>query len=538
MYACLSLPVPPSAPPDVSGALEAVAREFSPRVEVHKPGLVTLDIAGLGRLLGTPEEIARELQDAGAARRLPASVAVAATRSAAMLLAVGKPGLTVVPPGEERRRLAPMPLACLLRVFPRERQDAGRMFDVLHRWGLKTLGDLARLPAAALSARIGQEGLAWQRLARGEDLQPLIAMPPAQPIEEQVELDWPVEGLEPLSFVLARLFEPMAERLERLDQAATVLHATFRLTSREIVTRTLQLPAALRDPKVLRTLILLHLEAHPLGDGVDRVAIRVETAQARVTQFSLLGRAMPLPEQLAPLLARLAALVGERRVGAPALVDSHRPGAFTMAPFGPSSRSAPASHAVARRKQGAGGGGRFDPRSQVPAMAQAAERSPVYGGALSPAGGGAGEVGSGTRAPQPGAEPPSRSAGEVDGGQWAVGSGNAGAGGGGCRLPRVALRRFRLPLPARVAVKDGRPVRVTTERHGLEGGMVESAAGPWRTSGEWWRVPDARVQVTPSHWLAVGWNRDEWDVALSDGGVYRIYRDRSRDRWFVDGIVD
>jgi protein ImuB len=36
----------------------------------------------------------------------------------------------------------------------------------------------------------------------------------------------------------------------------------------------------------------------------------------------------------------------------------------------------------------------------------------------------------------------------------------------------------------------------------------------------------------------VAWNRDEWDVNLSDGGVYRIYRDRERDRWFVDGVID
>jgi hypothetical protein len=35
-----------------------------------------------------------------------------------------------------------------------------------------------------------------------------------------------------------------------------------------------------------------------------------------------------------------------------------------------------------------------------------------------------------------------------------------------------------------------------------------------------------------------GWNRDEWDVALSDGAVYRIYRDRSNERWFVEGILD
>ena len=34
------------------------------------------------------------------------------------------------------------------------------------------------------------------------------------------------------------------------------------------------------------------------------------------------------------------------------------------------------------------------------------------------------------------------------------------------------------------------------------------------------------------------WNRDEWDVALSDGAVYRIFRDRDTDGWFVDAIVD
>jgi hypothetical protein len=34
------------------------------------------------------------------------------------------------------------------------------------------------------------------------------------------------------------------------------------------------------------------------------------------------------------------------------------------------------------------------------------------------------------------------------------------------------------------------------------------------------------------------WNRDEWDVSLSDGAVYRVCRDRDADRWFIDAIVD
>jgi protein ImuB len=90
-----------------------------------------------------------------------------------------------------------------------------------------------------------------------------------------------------------------------------------------------------------------------------------------------------------------------------------------------------------------------------------------------------------------------------------------------------------------VNVREGRPARVTTDRRGLAGGWVETAAGPWRTSGDWWVLPEARLQaVGGGARPEVGWNRDEWDVALSDGALYRLYRDRDRDRWFVDGILD
>jgi protein ImuB len=478
MFACLFLSpavvVSSESEPD---ALEAAARAFSPRVEVHASHLVTLDIDGLRHLLGSPADIGRELLRDVQGRGCQAHVAVAAARTAAMLLAVARPGLTIVPPGDERRELAGLPLAVLAALhaivpdapgLPARRvprvKDAScpPILDLFRRWGLRTLGELATLPPAALSARIGQDGLRWQRLARGEDLEPLVARAPEPPIEERLELDWPVEGLEPLSFLLPRLLDPICERLERLDQAAVTLEATFRLATREEVARRLQLPAPMRDAKVLRTLLLLHLESYPLGGGIDRMVLRVEPAPARIVQFSLLSRAMPFPEQMATLLARLGALMGERRVGAPALVDSHRPGAFAMRSFSVSEPTA--GRSGARRP------------ASLPA--------PALDGPDTPPG------------------------------------------------PAVALRRFRLPVPARVLVQDGRPVRVTTERRGLEGGRVEAAAGPWRTSGEWWRVGD-EAGSGPK-----GWNRDEWDVALSDGAVYRVYRDRADERWFVAGILD
>ena len=99
--------------------------------------------------------------------------------------------------------------------------------------------------------------------------------------------------------------------------------------------------------------------------------------------------------------------------------------------------------------------------------------------------------------------------------------------GEGSPRPIVALRRFRVPIPARVRVEEGRPVRVWIDRRGYSGGQIAVAAGPWRTSGAWWDVTSSTA-----------WDRDEWDAALSDGSVCRLFHDRIADRWFLDGILD
>src|SRR5690606_20912606 len=93
------------------------------------------------------------------------------------------------------------------------RSAAGRAAAVwlatFRRWGLRSLGDLAALPPAELAARFGDAGPALQRVARGEDPEPLVPMAGDERFEETLPLDWPIEGLEPLSFVLARLFDPL-----------------------------------------------------------------------------------------------------------------------------------------------------------------------------------------------------------------------------------------------------------------------------------------------------------------------------------------
>ncbi len=86
---------------------------------------------------------------------------------------------------------------------------------------------------------------------------------------------------------------------------------------------------------------------------------------------------------------------------------------------------------------------------------------------------------------------------------------------------RLGFRVFRPALRAEVQASSGRPARVMTR--GIQGRVV-SLAGPWRACGDWW-APTA-------------WAREEWDVALEPGALYRLYRDLGSGAWFVDGCYD
>jgi protein ImuB len=318
-------------------ALQAIGRDFSPRIEACGDREVLVDLDGLERLIGDPPTIANELYRTAADRGLPICVAIAPTRIAARLLVHGSAtALTpiAIEPDEVCRALAGLPIHVLHVVAA----DADLL--TLRRWGLITLGDLAALPADAVAARLGQRGVAWQRFARGEDPGPLIPAVPEERFEQSLDLEWPIDSLEPLSFVLGRLMEPLSAHLERRDRAAAVLHVRLYLVkstdgTRAVHARSLELPAPIRDARTLRTLALLDLESHPPAAAVDRVVVAVDPTPGRVVQYSLLARPLPSAEQLSTLMARLTALMGEGRCGSPQEVDSWKPGAFAMKPFAP-----------------------------------------------------------------------------------------------------------------------------------------------------------------------------------------------------------
>ena len=85
------------------------------------------------------------------------------------------------------------------------------------------------------------------------------------------------------------------------------------------------------------------------------------------------------------------------------------------------------------------------------------------------------------------------------------------------RRSHLPLRIFRPSREVQVRLKQAVPLDLKGEEIC---GRVLQSAGPWRLEGEWWGEQALR--------------RDYYQVELTDGGIYRLYVDRSR--WFVDAI--
>jgi protein ImuB len=94
----------------------------------------------------------------------------------------------------------------------------------------------------------------------------------------------------------------------------------------------------------------------------------------------------------------------------------------------------------------------------------------------------------------------------------------------------LGFRVFRPPLRALVQAARGFPTEISAwGANRSVHGKITRAAGPWRTTGDWWRLDR--------------WARDEWDIAIESRGrasqaLYRIYRELGEGTWFVEGAYD
>ena len=306
-------------------ALLEACLSVSPRLEDAAPGLVHVDLDGLGRVFGDESELGRRLRRHAHAVGLQVRVGIASSRAAAGVAArLGSP-VHVLPPGAERAALAAVPLATL--------QWPAALAATFARWGLATLGDLAALPRAGVGAGLGPAGLAAHDRAAGVDRTPFRAWTPPPFWAEAQGLDWEITTVPALVPVLERVLTRLCARLAGAQLLIDVLEVRLTLGSGGLHARSVALAAPLGEAAPIVSLLALEIEAHPPPAAVTGVALSARVVPRRAAPGGLWQPPAPAPRDLATVLTRLTLLVGGANVGTPVVVDSHRPDDYTLAPF-------------------------------------------------------------------------------------------------------------------------------------------------------------------------------------------------------------
>ncbi len=91
----------------------------------------------------------------------------------------------------------------------------------------------------------------------------------------------------------------------------------------------------------------------------------------------------------------------------------------------------------------------------------------------------------------------------------------------------TALRIFRPPIVVTVNYQNDKPSHISSKKQNHIAGEVLWAAGPWRSSGDWWERDS--------------WVRDEWDIAVqakTEITLYRLIHELLRGKWLLEGSYD
>ncbi len=326
-----AMPRSEAAERSAAEAIADAAESVSPIVEPGENGCAWLDLSGLGRFYESEEEIASELMRRVQRVGMDAAVGIAANREIAHLAACCG-GIRVIPPRREREFIDWLPIDSLNLAA---REGGEELEATLARWGLKRLGDLARLDPDALGSRLGRRGIALVRLARGESQRPLHPRRRAEIFTESVELEYGVETLEPLVFIMRAILDRLVERLELRGLVAGDLLLTLGLADRRINTRRVAIAAPTNDVRAILTLINLSLESAPPDAPADAIRIEITPRVPRPAQADMFLPPAPAPDKLETSIARLAVLCGPDNVGMLAPDNGHRPEAVRLDAFQP-----------------------------------------------------------------------------------------------------------------------------------------------------------------------------------------------------------
>lgn len=295
------------------------ARRWTPRAAVSGPDGLWLDLSGVAHLFGGEQLMCRRIL--GFCERLgfTARIAVAGAAGAAHALArFGGGPVILCPPGGEAEAVAGFPLAAL-------RLD-GDMLATARRLGLERVGELIAMPRAPLRRRFGARLLTRLDQALGRAPEPFDPIVPEQPPAVLLRFLEPIATAEAIAEAAAEAVRRLVAKLGRSGLGVRRLLLLCERVDRDVQQVAVGLARATRDGGHLRRLLCAKIEKIEPGFGIERirlVAARVEPLAAQPIESALAGD-RPAPD-LAPLIDRLAARLGARRLYRQGALESDLP---------------------------------------------------------------------------------------------------------------------------------------------------------------------------------------------------------------------
>lgn len=299
---------------------------WTPDYEATLPGCCVLDLHRRRDVAGHEQAHGIKMREQLLRSELDARIGFAGNADLAMLATQGAQQVTVLrDENDEAGFLRDLPVS-VLRPTPDTQQ-------VLSLWGVRTLGSLIRLPRAEVTARLGREGrLLWDMAAGGRQRLLKLVRPPLD-FGAEMELEHPVECLEPLLFILRRMLQGLCERLADVWLVAASLLLTLRFEDRTEYQRELHVAEPSRDVELLFRVLHVHLDGLSAAAPIMFVALEIRPVRASGSQSQLFERALRDPNRFAETLTQLEALLGVGRVGRAQLLPSRRTDAFSVMNF-------------------------------------------------------------------------------------------------------------------------------------------------------------------------------------------------------------
>ncbi|MEM9838965.1 MAG: DUF6504 family protein [Pseudomonadota bacterium] len=296
-------------------ALHRWAHRFSPFVGMDPPDALALDSSGCAHLFGGEEAMVDAVRGEAEALGFQTRAALADTKGAAQALArFGGEDSIIVPPGESAQMISTLPVAAL--------GDESRH---LRRLGLKTLGDVARLPGADLTKRFGASMTRHLEEAFGRSATPVAPVAMRKRYSGRLSFPDPIGMVDDVTAAVQKILSVLCEKLEEDGRGITALEIIVQRADSTSETRHVGMARSTIDqPAIMRQWQPI-IEGIDSGYGIDVIRMIVRGHAPLEVKQSALGQTTR-KGSIDDLIGTLGNRLGFDRVTRPAPAESHLPG--------------------------------------------------------------------------------------------------------------------------------------------------------------------------------------------------------------------